>query len=119
MTTNLRALPISLVLLALGAAHCHAAELRVSRQALERTLQQQLFSGPDGRYYLKGNAQTACAVYGEDPHLSFAGDRILVRLKTHARLGKAVGGACLGDCPQPDRRGLGCSRRRRRDYRLP
>ena len=29
-------------------------ELTVSRDALERTLKQQLFNGPDGRYYLKG-----------------------------------------------------------------
>lgn len=101
MTTSQRALLGSLVFLAVGAAHCRAVELRVSRQALERTLQLQLFNGPNGRYYLKGNAQTACAVYGEDPHLSFAGDRILVRLKTHARLGKAVGGACLGIALSP------------------
>ena len=74
----------------------HAVQLRVSRDALERTLKQQLFSGPEGRYYLKGSAKSACHVYGDDPHLSFAGNRIVVKLKTHARLGKAVGGACLG-----------------------
>ena len=71
-------------------------ELTVSRQALERTLKQQLFSGPDGRYYLKGNAQSACFISTEDPHLSFEQDRIVVRVKTRARLGKMVGGACLG-----------------------
>lgn len=71
-------------------------ELRVSREALERTLRQQLFSGPDGRYYLKGSAQSACFVYVEDPQLSWNGDRILVKLKTHARVGKHVGGTCLG-----------------------
>jgi hypothetical protein len=101
MTTNRRVLLSSLAFLAMGAAHCRAAELRVSRQALQRTLQQQLFSGPGGRYYLKGNDQSACAVYGQDPQLSFAGGRILVRLKTHARLGKAVGGACLGIALNP------------------
>jgi hypothetical protein len=101
MTTNRRVLLSSLAFLAMGAAHCRAAELRVSRQDLQRTLQQQLFSGPSGRYYLKGNDQSACAVYGQDPQLSFAGGRILVRLKTHARLGKAVGGACLGIALNP------------------
>jgi hypothetical protein len=69
-------------------------ELTVSRDALERTLKQQLYNGPDGRYYLKGNAHTACFVSTEDPHLSFEQDRIVVRVKTRARLG--VGGACLG-----------------------
>jgi hypothetical protein len=71
-------------------------ELKVSREALERTLKQQLFSGPDGRYYLKGSAATACYVYAENPQVSFAGDRILVRVKTHARLGTSLRGACLG-----------------------
>lgn len=71
-------------------------ELTVSRQALERTLRQQLFSGPDGRYYLKGNGQSGCFISTEDPHLSFEQDRIVVRVKTRARLGKMVGGSCLG-----------------------
>jgi len=75
---------------------CHALELTVSRQALEWTLKQQLFSGPGGRYYLKGNAQSGCFISAEDPHLIFEQDRIVVRVKTRARLGKAVGGTCLG-----------------------
>jgi len=75
---------------------CSAVELKVSREALERTLKQQLFSGPSGRYYLKGSPQSACYVYAEDPKLEFAADRIVVKLKTHARLGKAMGGACIG-----------------------
>jgi hypothetical protein len=74
----------------------HAVELTVSRQALERTLKQQLFSGPDGRYYLKGNSRSGCFISTEDPHLSFEQDRIVVRVKTRARLGKMVGGSCLG-----------------------
>jgi hypothetical protein len=73
-----------------------AVELKVSRDALERTLKQQLFSGPDGRYYLKGNAQSACFVYAENPKLTFVEDRIVVRVKTRARLGQRVGGACIG-----------------------
>ncbi|MDR5729091.1 MAG: hypothetical protein RB191_16870, partial [Terriglobia bacterium] len=31
-----------------------------------------------------------------DPTLKFVQERIVVRVKTHARLGKGVGGACLG-----------------------
>jgi hypothetical protein len=95
MTTFWRAIAAGLVLL--GAVEgCHGVELAVSRQALERTLKQQLFGGPDGRYCLKGNAQSGCFISTEDPHLKFEQDRIVVRVKTRARLGKAVGGSCLG-----------------------
>jgi hypothetical protein len=73
-----------------------AVEMRISRDALERTLQQQLFAGPNGRYYLKGSLQSPCFTYVEDPKLAFAQDRIVVRIKVHARLGKAVAGSCLG-----------------------
>ena len=79
-----------------GVAPCCAVELTISRQALERTLKQQLYSGPDGRYYLKGGPHSACFIATEDPHLSFEQDRIVVRVKTVARLGTPVGGACLG-----------------------
>jgi hypothetical protein len=96
MTIPQRVLAASLLLLAGSAAQCSAVELKVSRDALERTLKQQLFSSPDGRYYLKGNAKSACSIYAENPQLRFAGDRIVVQLKTHSRLGKSVGGACLG-----------------------
>ena len=75
---------------------CQGVELTVSRQALERTLKQQLFSALDGRYYLKGNSQSGCFISTEDPHLSFEQDRIVVRVKTRARLGKMIGGSCLG-----------------------
>lgn len=78
------------------AVQSRAVELRVSREALERTLKQQLFGGPDGRYYLKGSAQTSCYVYGDDPRLTFSSGRIVMRMKTHARLGKAVSGVCVG-----------------------
>lgn len=96
MTTSWRLLVSGLLFLALGLPQCRAVELKVSREALERTLRQQLFSGPNGRYYLKGNAQSACSIYAQDPRLRFAEDRIVVQVKTHARLGKPVGDACLG-----------------------
>lgn len=96
MTIPGRMLASVLLLLVAGTAQAGAVELRVSREALERTLKQQLFSGINGRYYLKGNAQSACFIYAENPQLTFVENRIVVRVKTHARLGKAVGGACLG-----------------------
>ncbi len=77
-------------------APSRAVEMRVSRDAIERTLKQQLFSGPEGRYYLKGSPQTPCFTYAEDPKLTFDQDRIVVRVKTHSRLGTPVRGACLG-----------------------
>ena len=85
-------------LLVLGCALAQAAavELKVTREAVDRTLKAQLFGGPNGRYYLKGTPQSACYVYAEDPKLHFDGDRIVVEMKTHARLGRQVGGACVG-----------------------
>ena len=96
MTTSWRMRTGILLLLVGGLAQSRAVELNVSREALERTLKQQLFSGPNGRYYLKGNAQSPCSIYAEDAHMSFVQDRIVVRLKTHARLGRQMGGSCLG-----------------------
>jgi hypothetical protein len=96
MTTSWALRAASLLLLAGALAQAGAVELKVSRDALERTLKQQLFSGPDGRYYLKGNAKSACFVYAEDPKLRFLEDRIVVQVKTHARLGQRVAGACIG-----------------------
>jgi len=85
-----------LLILALGAVSSQAVELKISRDVVQKTLKQQLFSGPDGRYYLKGSAQTPCYVYAEDAQLSFAGDRVVVNLKTHSKLGKTWGNSCLG-----------------------
>ena len=88
-------LPWSLAALAFASA-AHAVELKISRQALERTLKQQLFSGENGRYFLKGDARSACWVYAESPELAFVADRVVVKLKTHARLGTSVVGKCVG-----------------------
>ena len=84
------------MLLATGGVRCRAVELRVSRDALERSLNQQLFSGPDGRFYLKGTAKTACSVYADQARVAFVDNRIVVKVKTRARMGKSVGGACIG-----------------------
>jgi hypothetical protein len=86
----------ALLLLGCALPQCRAVELKVSRDAIERTLKQKLFNGPDGRYYIKGSATSACNVYVEDPQLRFVDDRIVVKVKTHARLGKAMGSACIG-----------------------
>lgn len=87
---------IALLAVAAGVPRSEAVELKVSREVLERTLKQQLFSGADGRYYLKGNAQSPCFVYAEEPKLSFVQDRFVVTMKTHSKLGKKWGNSCIG-----------------------
>jgi hypothetical protein len=73
-----------------------AIEVKVSAKSLERTLRAQLFNGADGRYYLRGDAKSACFVYAEDPHVSFVNERIVVHVKTRSKLGTSVRGACFG-----------------------
>ena len=96
MTTIWRVAAIALLIAVVGAPRSGAVELKVSRDVLQRTLKQQLFSGPNGRYYLKGTAQTPCYVYADDAQLSFAQDRVVVVIKAHAKMGKTWGNSCLG-----------------------
>jgi hypothetical protein len=85
---------LSLAVGAAGAAN--ALEVKVSASALERTLKAQLFSGPEGRYYMRGDATSACFVYAEDPHVSFKDDRVVVHVHTRSKLGTGLRGSCLG-----------------------
>jgi hypothetical protein len=92
-------LPIRLLFFSamiLCAANASALEVKISAQALERTLQAQLFNGPQGRYYLRGDANSACYVYAESPHVTFVQDRIVVRVHAKAKLGTSVHGTCIG-----------------------
>lgn len=73
-----------------------AIEVGISAQALERTLKTQLFNGPDGRYYLRGDSHSACYVYADSPRVSFDQDRVVVHVHTRARLGTGIHGACVG-----------------------
>jgi hypothetical protein len=70
--------------------------VKVSAQALERTLRTQLFNSPDGRYYMHGNATSPCSAYAEDPHVTFKDDRVVVHVHTHSKLGTSLHGACVG-----------------------
>jgi hypothetical protein len=74
----------------------HAIEIKVSAQALERTLNTQLFNGADGRYYFRGSADTPCFAYAQDPQVSFKDERIVIHMKTHAKLGTSLHGSCFG-----------------------
>jgi hypothetical protein len=89
----------SCILLALALAYpivSSALEVKVSAQALERTLKAQLFSGPDGRYYLRGDAHSACYVYADSPRVSFKDDRVVVHVHTRSKLGTGLRTTCIG-----------------------
>jgi hypothetical protein len=73
-----------------------AAELKISANALERTLRTQLFNGPEGRYYIRGDANSPCYVFVDSPHVSFVQDRVVVHVHTKAKLGTSVHGSCIG-----------------------
>src|SRR5271168_2923816 len=87
-------LVVALLLSSAGTAS--AIEVKVSAQALERTLRTQLFNGPQGRYYIRGDATSACYVYAESPHVTFVQERIVVHVHAKAKLGTTVHGTCLG-----------------------
>jgi hypothetical protein len=80
----------------IAALPARAVEVRISSQALERTLRAQLFNAPDGRYYMRGDRSSACFVYAEQPHVTFVNDRLFVQVHTRAKLGTSLHGACLG-----------------------
>jgi hypothetical protein len=89
----LHLLPCALLL---AAAPARAIEVKISSQALERTLRAQLFDAPDGRYYMRGDAHSPCFVYADDPHITFKDDRIVVHVHARAKLGTSVHGSCVG-----------------------
>ena len=96
MRILLRLMTVFLLLGMSEARMACALEVKVSAQALERTLRTQLFNAPEGRYYIRGDATSACFVYAEAPKVSFKDDRIVVHVHTKAKLGTSVHGACLG-----------------------
>jgi len=73
-----------------------ATEVKITAQALERTLKTQLFNGPEGRYYIRGNAKSSCYVYADSPHVTFKDDRVVVHVHTRSKLGTSVYGTCVG-----------------------
>jgi hypothetical protein len=87
--------PILVLLFALT-SEAHAITVRVSPDALERTLERQLFKDPQARYFIRGHGTTGCFIYAEDPKVSFREDRVVVHVRTHARLGTSMRGTCLG-----------------------
>jgi len=96
MRHRLRGAVLLLLVGVFGARMACALEVKVSAMALERTLRAQLFNGPQGRYYMRGDATSACSVYAEEPHVSFKDDRVVVHVHTRAKIGTALRGSCLG-----------------------
>jgi hypothetical protein len=92
--------PLLMVALGVGAltvpVTARAVEIRVSAKALERTLNTQLFNGPDGRFYFRGTATSPCFAYAAEPKVSFKDDRIVIHVKTRDKLGTSLAGACIG-----------------------
>ena len=87
---------LSFALLFAATRAASAIEVTISPQALERTLRAQLFNGPEGRYYIRGDANSPCYVYADSPHVSFVADRIVVHVHAKAKLGTALRGTCVG-----------------------
>jgi hypothetical protein len=97
MRTFCRQAFLAVVLVGFALPHAaHAIEIKVSAVALERTLNTQLFNGQDGRYYFRGSATSACFAYAQEPKVSFKDERIVIHVKTHAKLGTSLRGVCLG-----------------------
>jgi hypothetical protein len=95
-----RSLPLVFLALGLGffvsPIRARAIEIKVSAQALERTLNTQLFNGPQGRYYFRGSATSPCFAYAQEPKVRFKDERIEIHVKAHAKLGTSLRGSCLG-----------------------
>jgi hypothetical protein len=100
LEVTMRRIPLhtlfSFALLFAATRAASAIEVRISPQALERTLRAQLFNGPEGRYYIRGDANSPCYVYADSPHVSFVADRIVVHVHAKAKLGTTLHGACIG-----------------------
>jgi hypothetical protein len=93
---RLACLAAALFGIALAVPQAQAIEIKISAQALERTLNKQLFTGADGRYYFRGKPDSGCYAYAQDPKISFKDERIVIHVKAHAKLGAKVGGNCIG-----------------------
>ncbi len=57
----------ALLLLVAAVRPAHAVEVKISAQALERTLRAQLFNAPDGRYYMRGDRTSATRSHRNEP----------------------------------------------------
>lgn len=89
----------TLVLMALALVFqpsAHAAELQIHFSAIQRLLEEQVFT-QDGRKYVRGDARNRCSyAYLEKPQIAADGDHINVRARFSGRSSLDFFGRCIG-----------------------
>jgi hypothetical protein len=82
--------------LSLWGANAQASEVKVSLAALERIVWSTLLD-ERGRYYLEGGPADTCRyAFVQEPKVSAAGERLVVRFVFSGRAGVTVAGRCAG-----------------------
>ncbi len=78
------------------AASAQATEIQLSYAVLERMIAQQVFT-EDGRKYVQGSKATKCTfAYLENPKISAAGGRVVIKAKFTGRSAIDMFGRCVG-----------------------
>jgi hypothetical protein len=92
---HFRGFGVALALNILGGS-AQASEVTVSLAALERVVWSTLLD-QSGRYYLEGSPADTCRyAFVQEPRVSAAGERLVVRLVFSGRAGVTVAGRCTG-----------------------
>ena len=86
----LRRTSVALAILLSGAAD--GAEIVLEQSAVQKLVVQSLFK-ENGRYYIQ---RGACSAYLEDPMVTLAGGRVVIRSHLIARVGMDFGDSCAG-----------------------
>ena len=76
----------------LSTASARAAEIVLAQSAVQKLVVESLFRD-NGRYYLQ---RGACSAYLENPAVTLAGGRVVIRSHLSARLGMDFGDSCAG-----------------------
>jgi len=87
---SLRAAVMAVTLSASAAAQC--AEIVLEQSAVQKLVVQSLFKD-NGRFYIQ---RGACSAFLENPAVSLAGGRVVIRSHLSARLGMDFGDSCAG-----------------------
>jgi len=87
---SLRAALMAVTLSASAAAQC--AEIVLEQSAVQKLVVQSLFKD-NGRFYIQ---RGACSAFLENPAVSLAGGRVVIRSHLSARLGMDFGDSCAG-----------------------
>jgi hypothetical protein len=84
------------VLLAVSAACCRAAELQIQYSAISKVLAQQVFT-QEGRKYVRGDKGQRCNfAYLEHPEISGINGRLGIRARFTGRSARNLFGKCVG-----------------------